>query len=483
MLPSTVHASGSCASRCSRYALYWLGALIIFSQLLYWRLLTDARHPLSTLLNSPASSALSDDLTPSPAASPSASTRPSSPLSSPTAASPFHSPSEPHPAESPFENHVFVYQKRWREAIAEAKAGGPAGELFLFDTAERALRHLQLTQPHLRLHVHKLQNRTELETALAEVQRLRTSALSSPSERPHRLLGLYTQTFDLIEEGGGVYAHAAIDPCVYRWLDFWGTPPEQNGIRHHLRQFLTPYDYSYNMHLGFIVDPPPPPSTPAAEAAYEPRICLWGKVAKYFPADRFAALSHVLDHLPPSITRPTVHATIAPPVPAAPAWLVNHGVQSSSAAFHAYLDACTLLVGMGDPVLGPTVFQAIAHGVVYVNYRYSQPKKFWMNGRMMHSSQHDESVRMMAAAGQSHWVRSAMWEGQGGAEVLTQAVAEELGTAEERWKEWKKGGEKGHWKEGFTLPVHALDSVSERVRDNLFDPDICPWLAHDVKAP
>ena len=53
-----------------------------------------------------------------------------------------------------------------------------------------------------------------------------------------------------------------------------------------------------------------------------------------------------------------------------PSFVDNHGVQSSSGSFHSYLSSCTLLLGMGDPILGPTVFQAMAAGVVYVNYQY-----------------------------------------------------------------------------------------------------------------
>jgi len=150
--------------------------------------------------------------------------------------------------------------------------------------------------------------------------------------------------------------------------------------------------------------------------------------------------------------------------------------QSSSSSFHSYLDSCTLLIGMGDPILGPTVFQAAAHGAVYVNYAYSSPKKFWMNGRMLVRTQHDEAVRLMEAYRQEERVRTVQWEGPGGVERLTEAVGEELSRAEKKWQKWKEEGGEGQWKEGFIAPVHLLANVSERVRENLFDADICTWL-------
>ena len=434
MLLQPSSAPSSWTSRVGRSTLWWLGALIILSQLWYWKIVHDAQQSPQPLADERAAQEINPRRIPddrealssraaAPAIAPQLVVPPAvaEVITLPTAAvattaEVFLPPLPPARSLLPdarYENHVFVYQQRWREAVQDARNGGPAGELFLYETALRALLFLQQQQPNLRLRVHKLHNRTELERALDDVQRLAAAASESPSTLPHRVLGVYTQTFDLVAEGGAVFSHALIRPCAYRWLDFWGTPEEQNGIKQHLRQFLTPYDFGYNAHLGFVVEPPPLPGPDLDDAVYAPRLCLWGKAAKYFPPDRFTSLQYALDHLPSTLTKPTVHAAIAQPV-SPPAWVVNHGVQASPPAFHAYLSSCTVLVGMGDPILGPTVFQAIAHGAVYLNYAYSAAKRFWMNGRMQLRSQHDEAEKMMRAQGKQQWVRTVQWEGRGG---------------------------------------------------------------------
>ena len=472
--------SASPLGRCCRSSLLWLTAVLLLVQLylLVWvglqqhsaeqqqQQLSHSQPLTHTSLpsqhSSPASS--SQNVLPPPTSVPSS--RKPSPASASSAVSLVPS------LRSSRHNHVLLYNMRWQEAIAAAKAGGPAGELFLYATVEKALQHLQANRADLNLIIHKANNEAELSSTLSAL--LATVQSSASSGSPHRLIGLYTQTYDLIRDNRP-FEHAAINPCTYRWLDFWGTPDEQNHIHHHLHQFLTPYDNGYNGLLGLIVQPPPSVE-PAAAETYKPRICLWGKEPKYFPRDRLNTLQYVVDHLPAHITAPTVHATIGGQVDA-PAWLHNDGVQRSSDEYHLFLSRCTLLLGTGDPILGPTVFQAAAHGVHYINYAYNAPKSFWMNGRMRVKTQHDDAVALLPP----DRVTTVSWEGQEGPARVTRAVADVLEREEKRWQQWKADGAKGQWRQGFIHPTHQLDNVTERIARNLFDPSICPWHADEWK--
>ena len=469
--------------RCCRSSLLWLTAVLLLAQL--YLLLWLGRQQYNTESYQPqvdGSGHTTADRESTPSRSPLL-LPPATVAPSPAGRSPPASRSPPPPASvvspavslasslhSTRHNHVLLYNMRWLEAIAEAKAGGPAGELFLFATAEKALLHLQANRADLHLIVHKARNQTDLDSTLAGLLAITKSSASS--ESPHRLIGVYTQTYDLIRDGKP-FEHPAIDPCTYRWLDFWGTPHEQNHIHHHLHQFLTPYDNGYNGLLGLIVQPPPHIDSVTADS-YSPRICLWGKEGKYFPHDRLDKLHHVINHLPSHLTPPTVHATIGGGFDA-PAWLHNGGVQRSSDDYHRFLSRCTLLLGTGDPILGPTVFQAAAHGVHYVNFAYRDVKTYWMNGRMRVKSQHDEAVALLPA----DRITSVHWEGHDGASRLTEAVVGVLEREEERWRAWKANGAKGEWRRGFIHPTHQLDNVTERLARNLFDPDICSWHADE----
>ena len=478
--------SASPLGRCCRSSLLWLTAVLLLAQLYLLLWLGRQQHSADSLQQQPnrdsrtatatASSIVASE--PQPPPLPGLNTRTQNEhdqpakLALPTTVPLAASVSLVRSLRSTRINHVLLYNGRWLEAIAAAKAGGPAGELFLYATAEKALLRLQTQRPDLSLVLHKANNRAELDDTLATL--LASAQSSADTSSPHRLIGVYTQTYDLISDGKP-FEHAAISPCTYRWLDFWGTPAEQNHIHHHLHQFLTPYDNGYNGLLGLIVQPPAANSH-AATDVYAPRICLWGKEAKYFRKDRLDALQYVLEHLPAHLTAPTAHATIGGGAQW-PHWLHNAGVQRGSDEYHAFLDRCTLLVGTGDPILGPTVFQAAAHGVHYINYEYSSVQTYWMNGRMRVHSQHDEAVALLP----KDRVTTVNWEGHDGAAQLTKAVAGALEREEKRWKQWKADGARGAWRQGFIHPTHELNNVTERLARNLFDATICPWHADEWK--
>ncbi len=40
--------------------------------------------------------------------------------------------------------------------------------------------------------------------------------------------------------------------CRFRMVDFWGTPPEQNSIGMHLKQYLVLFPNPWNQSVGFI---------------------------------------------------------------------------------------------------------------------------------------------------------------------------------------------------------------------------------------
>ena len=61
----------------------------------------------------------------------------------------------------------------------------------------------------------------------------------------------------------------------------------------------------------------------------------------------------------------------------------------SQEGWHALLRESAFVLGLGDPVLGPTPIEALAAGCVYLNPVYPAPRQLGQNARVKLRTQHD----------------------------------------------------------------------------------------------
>ena len=150
-------------------------------------------------------------------------------------------------------------------------------------------------------------------------------------------------------------------------LDFFGSPKLRgSGLNVPPARFLTAYGSPWNTFLGFYLPP-----LPTAGARREQRGVIWGKDANHFDGKE-ATLRHVADHGVKLIAT----ATIVGP---AGRLFVHDNVQwlghQTAAGWQELLASSKFLLGMGDPLLGPSAIEAIAAGCMYINPIYPEPAK------------------------------------------------------------------------------------------------------------
>ena len=157
--------------------------------------------------------------------------------------------------------------------------------------------------------------------------------------------------------------------------DIYGTQAEENAARRprtkrffcclglpSVRQYLTwiPPEVPdpVNTFLGFAQMPPP--AAPRATGAPREAL-LWGKEVSYFKAPGVASYLKLLASRGYRLTATTSGGAGVPGV--------NYVGSVSREAYQALLDKSTIFVGLGDPLIGPSPIEAIAHGCVYLNPR------------------------------------------------------------------------------------------------------------------
>ena len=194
--------------------------------------------------------------------------------------------------------------------------------------------------------------------------------------------------------------------CKYRILDVWGTPPSQNHMKVHTKQFWVPFpfasqnmalDTSPNTVIGNRVEGPGSsmdlPHTPCANdnkntKKREPvkklrQIAVWGKEAKYFKPH----VVEVLGQLSKELDIPMYVAGKDGVTCGLPNGVYNLGILSMEERT-TLLAESLFFIGLGDPVLGASPFEAMAHGTIYLNPVYSRPLKLWQNKQFSYTSQH-----------------------------------------------------------------------------------------------
>lgn len=150
-------------------------------------------------------------------------------------------------------------------------------------------------------------------------------------------------------------------------LDFFGSPRlKGSGLNVPATRFLTAFGSPWNTFLGFYLPPVSASTTPHLKQGV-----IWGKDVKHFDGKE-AMLRHVADQgvaLVSTASTPTGGGLFQHPKVQ---WLGHQSPQG----WHHLLASSSFLLGMGDPLLGPSVIEAIAAGCLYINPIYSgEPAK------------------------------------------------------------------------------------------------------------
>ena len=107
---------------------------------------------------------------------------------------------------------------------------------------------------------------------------------------------------------------------------------------------------------------------------------VWGKEPRYFQSN-WHILRRIASAVPLVMTAKYISLEAIPPN------VTNLGIVSQVTR-NQLLAESLFLIGLGDPVLGATPFEAIASGAAYINPRYQTRKKLWQNSEYACTSQH-----------------------------------------------------------------------------------------------
>lgn len=166
--------------------------------------------------------------------------------------------------------------------------------------------------------------------------------------------------------------------CRLRFLDFWGTPPEQNHIKLDLSQYLVPYPNPWNTFIGFRQEPIPAPTGERKRMGV-----LHGKEGRYW-----------IDHIP-LLERISQTFDLVATIPderlgglRLPSRVRNLGMVSRE-TWLTTLSQSRFVISFGDPVLAPTGVEAIAAGSAYIFAKYPTPRSISNIPAHPLRSQHD----------------------------------------------------------------------------------------------
>ena len=159
-------------------------------------------------------------------------------------------------------------------------------------------------------------------------------------------------------------------------LDFFGSPKMKNGYLIAPDRILTAFGSPWNTALGYFLNPTEFADVNAKAVTRGDQGVIWGKDPKHFNK-LGTMLKQVADEVPLMATaRKKVfeHSSIH--------WL-GHQTRSS---WLLLLAQSHFLLGMGNPLLGPSAIDAVACGAVYINPMYGHPV------RETFKSQHDYAL-------------------------------------------------------------------------------------------
>jgi Glycosyltransferase family 18 len=238
--------------------------------------------------------------------------------------------------------------------VSNAKNGGPAGEILIRESLEEGLRALDFP--------------FDVATSDAELDKFVNERLDS-------------------------YTHFFFDPWTYvdaTWqarsflhgkekttylLSFFGLSQISYGLSIPLSNVLIPYPFNNeNSFLGYFMDPrwtsdpKNVTNTVALLPMKKPQGVIWGKKAEYFVGKELV-LRSISDKY-------ELHTTLREGQVENLQHLSNivyHGPLDRN-SWHSLLAESSFLLGLGDPLIGPSAVDAIAAGTLFINPKFSAPK-------------------------------------------------------------------------------------------------------------
>lgn len=164
------------------------------------------------------------------------------------------------------------------------------------------------------------------------------------------------------------------------------------------QNYLVPYPYPNlgNRFLGFILR-----SQSGAFFANEAELrsefqhslertrsfgVVWGKEPRYFGPRERALIQTLATRLPMHLT-----AEWGTAEPLTGDGIVNHG-HMESADWRSLLRGAKFVLGLGDPILGPTALEALAAGAILLNPSFAPPRPVEGNAGVLFDSQHPFSA-------------------------------------------------------------------------------------------
>ncbi|KAL0484433.1 alpha-mannosylglycoprotein 6-beta-N-acetylglucosaminyltransferase MGAT5 [Acrasis kona] len=248
------------------------------------------------------------------------------------------------------------------------KIGGPLGEFYLFQSLIAALKTIK------GLNVVVASNAEEVEAAFKE---------------HYPFWRVYTELAYATEQ---VRALVDKEKCSFRFIDFWGVSNAGNDrvAQSPLKHVFTPYNNSYNFFLGYITNQVPTsliPKWKLGQESYPEKIQLlvWGKEWRYFTnvPNVFDLFKKIKDRFNADIVTTIRDAEGK----SEPDFIKSYGIVDKH-GWSKLLAESTLIMGLGDPVIGPTVFEAVGAGCIYLDPIKDPPQILHMNPEMQLTSQH-----------------------------------------------------------------------------------------------
>lgn len=191
-------------------------------------------------------------------------------------------------------------------------------------------------------------------------------------------------------------------------IDFWGTPIQQARRGTVEAQYLVPYPNGINTFLGFRSQNNEFRSNPPSSK--EPSALVWGKDLKYFTREAQRMLRAVVQEAGNELS--VIYTTVQSKggksgVDGLNLPKVKNLGMLNAEQYQSLLSKVSVVIGLGDPVLGPTALDALEHGCALVQLQFSPPKVVKsVNPRLPWHTQHDAANRFAGAP----WVTSTSFD-------------------------------------------------------------------------
>jgi hypothetical protein len=166
-------------------------------------------------------------------------------------------------------------------------------------------------------------------------------------------------------------------------LDFFGSarlPKEKPSFKIPASRFLTAFGYPGNQFLGYYIDNNV--FNAHKSTSKKQQGVIWGKDPNHFTRGRDKMLSQVADLV-------ELHSTASRAV-FRHNNVIWHGHQNKDGWMHLLAES-KFLLGLGDPLLGPSAIDAISMGCVYINPVHDKPV------RDHFKTQHDYAIAKIGA--------------------------------------------------------------------------------------